>query len=125
MISGVVSASASNMFLSPLQQEVARSQCIKMSDLHFPDFCPFQAESSGVTRLRGRHQTKTNLQQSVELSLQDLPGVSVLCWDLQSQGHALPGETLVQRHQGSVNSGLDQVAGKVLRKIKLRCGDKF
>ena len=55
----------------------------------------------------------TDLQQSVELSLQDLPGVSVLCWDLQSQGHALPGKTLVQRYQGSVNSGLYQVAGKV------------
>ena len=66
----------------------------------------------------GRQQTLTDLQQSVELSLQDLPGVSVLCWNLQGEGHALPGETLVQRHQGSVNTGLYQVTGKVLRKMR-------
>ena len=125
MISGVVSASSSNMFLSPLQLEVPRSLGIKTNGLHFPDFCPFQAESLTVTREMGRQQTLTDLQQSVELSLQDLPGVSVLCRDLESQGHALPGETLVQRYQGSVNTGLYQVTGKVLRKIKICSGEQF
>ena len=72
-----------------------------------------------ISRGRRSQQTKAHLQQSVELSLQDLPGVSVLCWNLQRQGHALPGETLVQRYQGPVNTGLYQVTGKVLEKIKI------
>ena len=46
--------------------------------------------------------------------------MSVLCWNLQGEGHALPGETLVQRHQGSVNTGLYQVTGKVLRKMRCK-----
>ena len=36
-----------------------------------------------------------HLEQRVELSLQDGPGVAVLGGDLEGKGHALPGETVI------------------------------
>lgn len=56
----------------------------------------------------------THLEQRVELSLQDGPGVAVLGGDLEGEGHALPGEAVIKRHQGPVNSRLDQVICKIL-----------
>ena len=59
-------------------------------------------------------QLYPHLKQSVELSLQYLPGLGVLCGDLEGQGHGLPGEALVQRYQSTVHTTLYQVTGVVL-----------
>lgn len=82
---------------------------------HCPGASQSPAENDNVIVFSESSPGISHLEQRVKLSLQDGPGVAVLGGNLEGQGHALPGEAVIQRHQGSVHSGLDQVICKVLR----------
>ena len=87
-------------------------QGIRRIARHSQSFCLFQPRIAVTVGLDD--QLYPHLKQSVELSLQYLPGLGVLCGDLEGQGHGLPGEALVQRYQSTVHPTLYQVTGVVL-----------